>query len=140
MPAVSKYIHASTHTGLSVNMTNGYVVGQRHQIPLWADSGTTNSQNRGVGRLSALYIHVNTIAAGATTITARLSLDAAGDQPFVGDSTATISNGITTAAQGAVTFKIDVNLARYSNDFLWCHFKTNAATCIVDTITLTWEE
>jgi hypothetical protein len=139
MAATGKFIHASTHTGLSVSMTNAYVVGQRHLIPLYADS-TGTVGNRGAARLSALYIHVNTIAAGATTITARLSLDAAGDQPFVGDSTATISTGVTTAAQGAVTFKIDVNLVKSGNDNLWCHFKTNAATCTVDTIVLTWEE
>ena len=139
MAATGKFIHASTHTGLAINMTNAYVVGQRHQLPLYADSPDTVG-NRGVGRLSALYIHVNTIAAGATTVTARLSLDAAGDQPWIGDSTATISNGITTAASGAVTFKIDVDFVRSANDNLWCHFKTNAATCIVDAITLTWEE
>ncbi len=138
MAAVGKYIHASTHTGLAINMTNGYVVGQRHQLPLYADSPGTIG-NKGVGRLSALYIHVNTIA-GATTITARLSLDTAGDQPWIGDSTATISTGITTAAQGAVTFKIDVDFVRSTNDNLYLHFKTNAGTCIVDAVTLTWEE
>ena len=139
MAATGKFIHASTHTGLAIPMTNAYVVGQRHLLPLYADSPNTVG-NRGIGRLSALYIHVNTIAAGATTVTARLSLDAAGDQPFVGDSTATISNGITTAAQGAVTFKIDINMVKGANDSLWCHFKTNAATCTVDAIILTWEE
>jgi hypothetical protein len=139
MAATGKFIHASTHTGLAIPMTNAYVVGQRHQLPMWADSPSVVGV-RGIGRLSALYIHVNTIAAGATTVTARLSLDAAGDQPFVGDSTATISNGITTAAQGAVTFKIDINMVKGANDSLWCHFKTNAATCTVDAIILTWEE
>lgn len=139
MAATGKFIHASTHTGLSINMTNAYVVGQRHQIPMWADSPSVVGV-RGIGRLSALYIHVNTIAAGATTVTARLSLDAAGDQPWIGDSSATISNGITTAASGAVTFKIDVDFVRSTNDNLYLHFKTNAGTCIVDAITLTWEE
>ena len=64
MAATGKFIHASTHTGLAINMTNAYVVGQRHLLPLYADS-TGTVGNRGVGRLSALYIHVNTIAAGA---------------------------------------------------------------------------
>lgn len=139
MAASGKFIHASTHTGLAINMTNAYVVGQRHQVPMYADS-TGTIGNKGVGRLSALYIHVNTIAAGATTITARLSLDTAGDQPWIGDSTATISTGVTTAAQGAVTFKIDIDFVRATNDNLYVHFKTNAGTCIVDAITLTWEE
>jgi len=139
MAATGKFIHASTHTGLAVSMTNAYVIAQRHLLPLYADSPGTVG-NRGIGRLSALYIHVNTIAAGATTITARLSLDAAGDQPWVGDSTATISTGVTTAAQGAVTFKIDIDFVRATNDNLYCHFRTNAGTCTVDAITLTWEE
>jgi hypothetical protein len=99
-----------------------------------------NGNARGVAILGALYVHVNTIAAGATTLTLRLSLDAAGDQPWIGDTTATISTGVTTAAQGAVTIKMDVPFIKPANDILFCHWRTNAGTCTVDRIELTWTE
>lgn len=140
MSAVGKYIHSSIHTGLAINLTNAYVAGTRHPIPLNNDQSGVNGNVRGIARLSALYIHVNTIAAGATSLTVRLSTDTAGDNPWIGDSTATLSTGVTTAAQGAVTFKIDVDFVKNANDILYCHMKTNAGTCTVDRIELTWEE
>lgn len=141
MAATGKFIHGSTHSGLAIALTNAYVAGaQRHQIPLYADSPSLGSTaTRVSARLSALYIHVNTIAAGATQLTVRLTRDAAGDQPWIGDTTATISTGITTATQGAVTIKIDVDYS-HSDSIMWVHMKTNAGTCTVDRIELEWEE
>lgn len=140
MAATGKFIHSSIHTGLAINLTNAYGAAVRHPISLNNDQTNVNGNVRGIARLSALYIHVNTIAAGATSLTVRLSTDTAGDNPWIGDSTATISTGITTAAQGAVTFKIDVDFVKTANDILYCHMKTNAGTCTVDRIELTWEE
>lgn len=140
MGAQGKYIHSSIHTGLAINLTNAYGAAVRHPIPLNNDQSTVTGNVRGIGRLSALYIHVNTIAAGATSLTVRLSTDTAGDNPWIGDSTATLSTGVTTATQGAVTFKIDVDFIKSANDILYCHMKTNAGTCTVDRIELTWEE
>jgi len=140
MAAVGKYIHSSIHTGLSINATNAYVAGQRHAIPLNNDQTGVNGNVRGIGVLGALYVHVNTIAGGATTLTLRLSTDAAGDNPWIGDTTATISTGVTTAASGAVTIKMDVPFIKTANDILYCHWKTNAGTCTVDAINLTWTE
>ena len=140
MAATGKYIHSSIHTGLAINLTNAYGAAVRHPIPLNNDQTNVNGNARGIARLSALYIHVNTIAAGATALTIRLSTDTAGDNPWIGDSTATLSTGITTAAQGACTFKIDVDFVKTTNDILYCHMKTNAGTCTVDRIELTWEE
>ena len=140
MAAVGKFIHSSIHTGLAINLTNAYGAAVRHPIPLNNDQTNVNGNSRGIARLSALYIHVNTIAAGATSLTVRLSTDTAGDSPWIGDSTATLSTGITTAAQGACTFKIDVDFVKNANDILYCHMKTNAGTCTVDRIELTWEE
>lgn len=139
MAATGRFIHSSIH-GLSTAATNAYVVGQRHALPLNNDQTSVNGNSRGIAVLGALYVHVNTIAAGATALTLRLSLDAAGDQPWIGDTTATISTGVTTATQGAVTIKMDVPFIKPANDILYCHWKTNAGTCTVDTIHLTWTE
>ena len=126
--------------GLTVALTNAYVAGaQRHLIPLNADSTNVVGSKRGVARLSALYVHVNTIAAGCTSLTVRLTRDAAGNQPWIGDTTATLSTGITTTTQGAITVKLDVDYV-HEDANLYVHFRTNAATCTVDRVELTWEE
>jgi hypothetical protein len=140
MAATGRFIHSSIHTGLAIAATNAYVAAQRHPLPLNIDQTMVNGNARGVAILGALYVHVNTIAAGATTLTLRLSLDAAGDQPWIGDTTATISTGVTTAAQGAVTIKMDVPFIKPGSDTLFCHWRTNAGTCTVDAIHLTWTE
>ena len=140
MSATGKFIHSSIHTGLTVALTNAYVAGaQRHLIPLNADSTNVVGSKRGVARLQALYVHVNTIAAGCTSLTVRLTRDAAGNQPWIGDTTATLSPGITTATQGAITVKLDVDYVHTDGD-LYVHFRTNAGTCTVDRVELTWEE
>ena len=140
MSATGKFIHSSIHTGMTVALTNAYVAGaQRHLIPLNADSTNVVGSKRGVARLQALYVHVNTIAAGCTSLTVRLTRDAAGNQAWIGDTTATLSPGITTATQGAITVKLDVDYVHTDGD-LYVHFRTNAGTCTVDRVELTWEE
>lgn len=138
MAAVGKFMHTSAHTGLTIALTNAFAAGTRHAVPLNQDQGGVNGSTRGVARLSALWVRVDTIA-GASSITIRLSRDTAGDQPWIGDSTATLSKGITTATAGCVTFKIDVDYV-HSDGTLYLHAKTDAGTCNVKAIELTWEE
>lgn len=140
MAKTGKFIHNSAHTGLTIALTSAYVAGsQRHQLPLWADSTGVQGNTRGVARLSALWIKVDTIAAGATQITFRLTRDAAGNDTVIGDTTATLSTGITTATEGAITAKIDIDYT-HTDANLWCHMRTNAGTCNVKQINLFWEE
>jgi hypothetical protein len=139
MPAVGAYIHSSQHT-LSIAITNAFVVGNRHALPLNESSTNVVGNKRGVAHLSAIYIHVNTIAAGATGLTFSLSNDAAGNQKWIGDTTATFSTGITTATQGSITAKLDVDYVKTADDILWLHARTDAGTCTIDRIELTWRE
>lgn len=140
MAAVGKFIHNSAHTGLTIALTNAYVAGgQRHNVPLSADSPNLSGRYR-TARLSALFIKVDTIAAGATQITMRITRDAAGDDTIIPDTTATLSTGITTATEGAVTYKIDIDYKHLADDNLWVHMKTNLGTCNVKRVELFWEE
>ena len=135
---VRKFIHHSVASDLSVGLTSSYVAGaQRAEVDLWSDSPGTLS--RAHARLSALYIQVSTIAAGASSITCRITRDAAGDQILVGDTTATISTGITTATAGAITIRMNIDYKHTAND-LWVHMRTNAGTCTVTRVELFWEE
>lgn len=140
MPAVGKFVHSSAHTGLTIALTSAYVAGsQRHTIPLWQDSPGVNGNTAYSGRLSAVYVKVDTIAAGATQITFRLTRDLAGNDTVVGDTTATLSTGITTATEGAVSAKIDIDY-KHTSPNLYIHMRTNAGTCNVKQIELFWEE
>lgn len=139
MAAVGKFIHSSVHTGLTIGLTNAYAAAVRHVIPLNQDQANIVGSKSGVARLSALWVRVDTIA-GATALTVRLSRDTAGDQPWIGDTTATLSTGITTPAAGCVTFKIDVDYKHAADANLYLHAKTNAGTCNIKAIELTWEE
>lgn len=138
MGQVGTFIHSSQHP-LTLPITNAYVAATRHPINLNQDISFLGA-NRAVAHLSAIYIHVNTIAAGCTSLVFRLSKDTAGDQPWISDTTATLSTGITTATEGAVTAKIDVDFVKSTNDILYLHAKTNAGTCTIDRIELVWRE
>lgn len=130
--------HSAAYTGLTTALTSAYVAGsQRQQMALWVDTPAVVGSLPFKGHLSAIYIKVDTIASGATQITFRLTRDANGDNTIIGDTTATISTGITTATEGAITAKIDIDYVN-SNDTLWCHMKTNAGTCNVKSIELFW--
>jgi hypothetical protein len=140
MAATGKFIHNSVHTGLTIVLSNAYAAGTRHALPLNQDMVGSLGNKAGVARLSALWIRVDTIAVGCTSLTVRLSRDTAGDQPWVGDTTATISTGITTATAGCVLIKIDVDYKHLADSTVYLHAKTNAASCNIKAIELTWEE
>lgn len=140
MGQVGTFIHSSQH-GLTLPITDAYGAARRHAIDLNQDSTFLGTQ-RALAHLSAIYIHVNSIAAGCTGLTFRLSKDGAGDQPWISDTAATLSTGVTTATQGAVTAKIDVDFVKTGDDVLYLHVKTTpaAGTCTVDRIELVWRE
>jgi hypothetical protein len=139
LPAVGTYIHSSQHT-LSLAITNAFVAANRHALPLNESSTNVVGNKRGVAHLSAIYIHVNTIAALATSLTFSLSKDTAGDQKWIGNTTATFSTGVTTATEGSVTAKLDVDFIKTADDTLYLHARTDVGTCTIDRIELVWRE
>jgi len=87
--------------------------------------------------ISAVYIHVDTIAAGATSLVLRISPDPTGDQMFVPDTTATISTGFTTATKGGVVYKVDVD-GFLSSDQLYWTVKTDVGTATLRSLKITF--
>jgi len=136
MGAVGKFIHNSDHA-VTIACTDTYSTARRHQIDVMEDTYVPTKRYK----LGTLYLHVDTIAGAPTGITVRLCRDAAGDQPVIGDTTATLSLGVTTATEGNVTIKID-SVYAHTDTNLYIFFKTNvaASTCNVRTIELTSEE
>jgi hypothetical protein len=136
MGAVGKFIHNSKHA-VNIACSDSYSTARRHLIDVMEDTYIPTKRYK----LGTLYLHVDTIAGAPTGITVRLCRDAAGDIPVIGDTTATLSLGVTTATEGNVTIKIDSVYAHTDTD-LYIFFKTNVAgsTCNVRTIELTSEE
>lgn len=143
MAKTGRFIHNSIHTGLTLGATSAFGAAARQAIQLNSDQpnvvGSNAVSGRGVCRLGGLYIIVSTIAAGATSLTVRLTRDTAGDIIVVPDTTATLSTGVTTATAGACVYKIDIPYL-HENDDLFCFIRTNAGTCTVTRLELTWEE
>lgn len=87
--------------------------------------------------ISGVYIHVHAIAAGATTLTLRISPDSTGDECIVPDTTATIAVGYTTAARGGVVYKVDLDAFLDSDTVYWT-VKTNAGTANLKDLKITF--
>lgn len=136
MSKVGSYIHTITHP-VSIAASSTYATARRHNLNLQEDY-TGFAPPRLNIRLGTLNIRMNTIA-GAASLTMRLTRDLAGDDVVFGDTTATISTGVTTAASGNVTFKID-SLYGHTDDNLYCFWKLDAGTATVDQLVINWEE
>lgn len=141
MGKTGSFIHTSAHT-LSLPITNAFVAANRHSIDLNDELLVLGSAqgNRFRGRLSSIWIHVTTIGGGATGLIFSLSKDAGGDNKFIGNTTATFSLGVTTATEGNVTAKLDVDYVSTNSDVLFLHARTDIGTCTITRIDLIWEE
>jgi len=139
MPKVGSFIHNSAHT-LNTAATNAYAVARSHNLTNLGGGGRAYF-------LRTLYIKIdNTAGLSATpTLTVRLTRDANGDDTVVGDVTASISLGVTTATEGAVTVAIDFayshnDVSGVTVDNLHCFWKLDQGTANVRRIELTTEE
>jgi hypothetical protein len=137
MPKVGSFTHTITHA-VNLSATTSYATARRHNLDLMSDTIPTGSVPFS-GFIDSVTVHMNTIAGGATTLTLRLTSDLAGDNTIFGDTTATISTGVTTATDGAVTIKIGA-IYGSSSDNLYLFWKTDAGTATVDTLIVNWSE
>lgn len=139
MSTVGSIWHSSIANG-NIAATNAYVLAQSVNIGFFPSTGPdANATTTVRGRIGSLLIRVDTIAGGANAITVRCCRDAAGDQPIMLDATVNISFGITTAAKGATTYKIDLPYVHADGNF-WVFWKLNAGTAQVRTVEMIWAE
>ena len=93
-----------------------------------------------LGRLNGIVIGVSSMSAGPapTTLTMRITEDAAGDRCIVTDTDSSISVGLTTATSGTADYRADIDLSVLGGTvYVFC--KTNTGTCTIDSVTITWE-
>ena len=140
MPKVGSFIHNSAHA-VNIAATNAYAAARSHNI-----TDIAGPSDRAYF-LRTLYVKLDTLAglSATPTLTVRLTRDSTGNDTVVGDVTATISLGVTTATEGAITVAID--FAYSHNDVtgavvnnLWLFWKLDQGTGNVRRIELTSEE
>lgn len=144
MAKVGHFYNNSAHT-INIAATTAYAVARSHNLNLLGTSHQGVS-NKGY-MLRTLYIKLDTLAglSATPTLTVRLTRDANGNDTVVGDVTASISLGVTTATEGAITIAID--FAYSHNDVsqtlvnnLHCFWKLDQGTANVRRIELVTEE
>jgi hypothetical protein len=140
MAKVGSFIHNSAHA-VNIAATNAYAAARSHQLTNLGGSGNK------AYFLRTLYIKLDTLAglSASPTLTVRLCRDTTGNDTVVGDVTASISLGVTTATEGAVTVAIDFAYLHNGvtgavvND-LHLFWKLDQGTANVRRIELTTEE
>ena len=146
MAKTGHFLNNSAHA-INTAATTAYATARSHDLTSLGTPGG-GILNRSYF-LRTLYIKLDTLSAGPapTTLTVRLTRDAAGNDTVVGDVTATISYGVTDpTTEGAVTIAIDfayshngVSGAAVDNN-LFCFWKLDAGTANVRRIELVTEE
>lgn len=139
MAKVGKFIHVSSHD-VNIAASATYAVARSQAIPLYTNPLSFSNPNpRANALLSGLFVQVDTIAGGATQLIVKITTDAAGDNAIIGDVTCGITTGVTTPTVGTISVQILVDWVSTSDD-LYLFWRTNAGTCTVKKINLTWEE
>lgn len=141
MAKVGSFLSNSAHA-VNILANTTYDVGRRHALTGLGGKSTVVQR---AYFLRTLYVQLDTIAGGATKLSVKLTRDAAGDEAVVGEVTATITTGVTTATDGNITVAIDFaysfnDVSNVTNDTLYLFWKTDAGTAQVRLIELVTEE
>jgi len=89
--------------------------------------------------LEGLFIRLSSLNSSPTKLTIKITTDANGDEAIVTGTESTIETGVTTATDGAVVYKIDLDYIFDSSD-IYVFYKTDAGTVSVDAVELTYHE
>lgn len=138
MAALSRLKHKVIQTP-NLGLTATYGTARAVQIPLYQDAARiAGNDAKWNGVIESVVINYTT-ATGITSILSFLSRDAAGDAGLTQSLTTNVVAGTTTATSGCIRVNYDLTLALNQID-LWLFLRTNAATCIVTSVEVTWRE
>jgi len=136
MAKVGNFIHRVEWTGSQViTTTNWNSAGAGLQLQLNGGAAVV------AAKLSALYIYA-TGAGSTTSIIAKVTRDAGGDEAIIPDTTATTAFGATTATDGScvISLGIDYVSTTTHGDSIYVYLKGVGAGCTVTGLVLTWSE
>ena len=144
MAKTGHFLHNSAHA-VNILANTTYATARSHDLTNLGTAGG-GIVNR-LYYLRTLYVKLDTLAglSATPTLTVRLTRDANGNDTVVGDVTASISLGVTTATEGAVTVAIDFvythnSISGVIDNSLHLFWKLDQGTAQVRRIELTTEE
>jgi hypothetical protein len=146
MAKTGNFFHNSPHA-VNIAATTAYAVARSHALTnLGGGTGGLTGPQRAYF-LRTLYIRLDTLAglSATPTLTVRLTRDSTGDTTIVGDTTASISTGVTTSTVGDITIAIDFlyshnDVTGVTDDTLYCFWKLDQGTANVRRVELTTQE
>jgi len=146
MAKTGNFLQNSAHA-VNIAATNAYAVARSHPLTnLGGGTGGLTASKR-TYFLRTLYVKMDTLAglSASPTLTVRLTRDSGGDTVIVGDTTASISVGVTTSSEGSITVAIDFvysnnDVTDVTDDTLYCFWKLDQGTANVRRIELTTQE
>jgi hypothetical protein len=130
MAKVGSFIHGvdlTSNTAIGTSMTSLGTV------------DLNGGRNVFAGHLEGIYIWLAPFAT-AVTVTVRLTRDVGGDECIVPDTAATIAAGKTTANDGTVVVKVDLDWVDPGSDKVYLYCKLDAGTGTCTTARITWRE
>jgi len=137
MAALSRLKHKVIQTP-NLGLTATYGTARAVQIPLFQGSSIVGNDARWSGVIESVVINYTT-ATGIASILSFLSRDAAGDAGLTQSLTTNVVTGTTTATSGCIRVNYDLTLS-LAQTSLWLFLRTNAATCVVTSVEVTWRE
>lgn len=139
---ITNFLHASQTTGTTA-LTSAYGTARAHDLTEGLPSFQAGAK-RWVGLIEGVIIHVHAVS-GASSVTVRVTADAAGDTCIIPDTQAQLSVGVTTATVATAVFSGNgtglTNLTPTQTDsvvYVWV--KTDAGTANLKESTIVWRE
>lgn len=131
---IKSIIKKSTDTTQKTSVGTSYATAKKATLSLQMPEGFPLAFH-----LEGLFIRMSSLASSPTKLTIKITTDANGDEAIVTGTESTIETGVTTATDGAVVYKIDLDYIFDDSD-IYVFYKTDAGTVSIDAVELTYHE
>ena len=135
---VGNFYHRVVNTTAIPGVTNVYNAARRHTISLGSyPAGTTF-----IGKIEGIIVRCSAAHADVNDLTIRVTIDAAGDETLIPDTTNTMDVGITTATKKTASYQAGwvCGVTGIDTVYVWYKHEDAAQTAQIDSIAITWSE
>ena len=135
---VGHFYHRVVNTTPVTGVTNAYNAARRHTITL----GSFPEGTSFIGKIEGIIVQCSAAGANVDDLTIRVTIDAAGDEALIPDTTNTMDVGITTATDKTASYQAGWVCGVTGTDtvYVWYKHEDAAQTAQIDSIAITWSE
>lgn len=90
-------------------------------------------------KVNLVALEMSSVGTNANKIKIIASRDQNGDEQLITETESRIFDGITTAAVGCASYRLDSIMPATDNDTIYFHFKLNDETATLDQVFVTYE-